>query len=65
MVIAGLVRRLCSRVLAPRWATGLVMAVSDVMLAIVVFPSDSVLRALLMGLFGAAAVAAGGSEGSR
>lgn len=59
MVIAGLVRRLCSRVLAPRWATGLVMAVSDVMLAIVVFPSDSVLRALLMGLFGAAAVAAG------
>ena len=35
------------------------MAVSDVMLAIVVFPSDSVLRALLMGLFGAAAVAAG------
>lgn len=59
MVIAGLVHRLCSRVLAPRWATGLVMAVSDVMLAIVVFPSDSVLRALLMGLFGAAAVAAG------
>ena len=42
-----------------RVATGLVMAVSDVMLAIVVFPSDSVLRALLMGLFGAAAVAAG------
>lgn len=38
MVIAGLVHRLCSRVLAPRWATGLVMAVSDVMLAIVVFP---------------------------
>ena len=33
------------------------MAVSDVMLAIVVFPSDSVLRALLMGLSGAAAVA--------
>ena len=32
MVIAGLVHRLCSRVLAPRWATGLVMAVSDVML---------------------------------
>jgi len=51
---AALVRSVCSFFLLPRRFTALLVAMSYIMLSACVFPSDSVSRALLMGLSGAA-----------
>ena len=53
-VTAALVRSGCSFFLLPRRFTALLVAMSYIMLSACVFPSDSVSRALLMGLSGAA-----------
>lgn len=53
-VVAALVRSVCSFFLVPRQATALLVASAYVMLSACVFPSDSVSRALMMGLSGAA-----------
>lgn len=53
-VTAALVRSVCSFFLLPRRFTALLVAMSYIMLSACVFPSDSVSRALLMGLSGAA-----------
>ena len=53
-VVAALVRGICSFFLAPRRVSALLVASSYVMLSACVFPSDSVSRALMMGLSGAA-----------
>ncbi|WP_126029638.1 ComEC/Rec2 family competence protein [Bifidobacterium callimiconis] len=52
-------RRLCARFLIPRWATSVGVVVAYMMLATLVYPSDSVLRAAIMGLGGAACLLAG------
>ena len=49
-VIAALVRTVCSFFLVPRRITALLMSCAYVFLAICVYPSDSVSRALIMGL---------------
>ena len=49
-VTAALVRSVCSFFLLPRRFTALLVAMSYIMLSACVFPSDSVSRALLMGL---------------
>ncbi len=49
-VIAALVKTACSFFLVPRRATALLMACAYTFLAICVYPSDSVSRALIMGL---------------
>lgn len=51
-VVATIVRAACSFLLLPRRVTAIVIGMSYVMLAMCVFPSDSVSRALLMGLAG-------------
>lgn len=53
-VVAALVRGVCSFFLAPRRVSALLVASAYVMLSACVFPSDSVSRALMMGLSGAA-----------
>lgn len=53
-VVAALVRNACSFFLASRRITAVLVALAYVMLSACVFPSDSVSRALLMGLSGAA-----------
>lgn len=58
-LIAGLIRRGCARMLLPRQAVAAAMAAAYLMLAAGMYPSDSVLRALVMGMFGAAARAIG------
>ena len=52
-VVATIVRAACSFLLLPRRVTAIVIGMSYIMLAMCVFPSDSVSRALLMGLAGA------------
>lgn len=51
-VVATIVRATCSFLLLPRRVTAIVIGMSYIMLAMCVFPSDSVSRALLMGLAG-------------
>ena len=51
-VVATIVRAACSFLLLPRRVTAIVIGMSYIMLAMCVFPSDSVSRALLMGLAG-------------
>ncbi len=50
VVIAALVKALCSFFLVTRHVTALLMSLSYMFLAICVYPSDSVSRALMMGL---------------
>ncbi|MBW3094062.1 ComEC/Rec2 family competence protein [Bifidobacterium sp. 64T4] len=59
VLVASLVRRLCARFLLPRVATACCIAASYGLLASLMAPGDSVLRALVMGWFGAAAMAVG------
>jgi competence protein ComEC len=54
VVIAALVKTVCSFFLVPRRITALLMSCAYVFLAICVYPSDSVSRALIMGLASAA-----------
>ncbi|MFC5222373.1 ComEC/Rec2 family competence protein [Bifidobacterium leontopitheci] len=58
-LIAGMVRRLCARLLLPRRIVSCLMAVSQLGLSMLMVPSDSVLRALVMGLIGACAMFVG------
>lgn len=51
-VVATIVRAACSFLLLPRRVTAIAIGMSYIMLAMCVFPSDSVSRALLMGLAG-------------
>lgn len=59
LLVADLVRRLCARLLLPRRFVAGCVAAAYLMLAATMYPSDSVLRALVMGLFGAAAMFVG------
>lgn len=52
-VVAALVRAICSFFLIPRRLTAVMVAIAYIALATCVFPSDSVSRALFMGLSGA------------
>ncbi|WP_127975630.1 ComEC/Rec2 family competence protein [Bifidobacterium aemilianum] len=52
-LLASLIRRLCARLLLPRQLVALAVTASYCALALMVYPSDSVLRALVMGLIGA------------
>lgn len=52
-VVATIVRAACSFLLLPRRVTAIAIGMSYIILAMCVFPSDSVSRALLMGLAGA------------
>lgn len=56
---AVLIRRLCAWALAPRGVVAAATALGYAALAALVYPSDSVLRAVVMGLFGIAARAVG------
>ena len=55
MLVADLVRRLCARLLLPRHMVACCVAFAYMLLASMMYPSDSVLRALIMGLIGATA----------
>lgn len=59
VLVAALVRRLCACLLAHRFVVALATAASYVALTSLMYPSDSVVRALIMGLFAAAATAVG------
>ncbi|MBW3077641.1 ComEC/Rec2 family competence protein [Bifidobacterium simiiventris] len=59
MLVADLTRRLCARLLMPRRLVAGLVAASYLLLAAAMYPSDSVLRALVMGLLGAAALYVG------
>lgn len=59
VLVAGLIRRLCALVLAHRHVVAAVMAGGYMVLAALMYPSDSVLRALVMGMIGAMAYAVG------
>lgn len=59
VLLADMVRRLCKRWLIHRYISAGLIAFAYVVLALVVFPGDSVTRALVMGLMGAAAHAVG------
>lgn len=53
LVIAG-IRRLCAHVLLPRHLTAICMAAGAIVLSVGMYPADSVHRALVSSLFGAA-----------
>lgn len=53
LIVAG-IRRLCARVLLPRQPAAVCMAVAAVVLSVGMYPADSVHRALVSSLFGAA-----------
>ncbi|MBW3092295.1 ComEC/Rec2 family competence protein [Bifidobacterium sp. 82T10] len=59
MLVADMTRRTCARFLLPRRIVAGMVAVAYLLLAAIMYPSDSVTRALVMGLFGAAAVFVG------
>lgn len=59
IVVAGLIRRLCMRLLMDRRAAAVMIAIAYLALASAMFPSDSVTRALIMGLLGSVAYAMG------
>ena len=52
VLVAGLVRRLCMWMLLDRRLTALLVSGVYVLLALAMFPSDSVTRAFIMGLIG-------------
>lgn len=56
VIIAGLVRRACARLLVPRRIVAILLVVSTAVLAALMAPGDSVSRALVMGWIGAAAL---------
>lgn len=58
-LIAAMVRRLCAWLLLPRQVVAVLVAGSYLLLAACMHPSDSVLRALIMGLLSAGALAVG------
>lgn len=51
ILITGAIHGVCRRVRSPRWLTGLISAVGCAVLAAVMAPSDSVARALIMGVW--------------
>jgi ComEC/Rec2-related protein len=59
VLVAGMVRRLCMRLLIDRRLVALMVAGVYALLAMAMFPSDSVTRALIMGFIGALAYALG------
>lgn len=64
MLIADMIRRLCARMMLPRRLTAVCVAGAYAALSALMYPSDSVLRALVMGLIGALAMAVGRREQS-
>lgn len=56
LLLAVIIRRCCAYFLTPRWFTAFVQIVLQIMLACIVFPSASVLRALIMGVISAVAL---------
>lgn len=56
VIVSGLIRRLCARLLVPRRIVAVLTVVSTTMLAALMAPGDSVSRALVMGWIGAAAL---------
>lgn len=56
VIVAGLVRRLCARLLVPRRIVAILLVASTTVLAALMAPGDSVSRALVMGWIGAAAL---------
>lgn len=59
VLIAALARRLCALVVMPRPLVAVTIASTQLLLAEAMFPSDSVTRALVMGMIGAFALALG------
>lgn len=59
VLIGALVRRLCALVLLPRRLVAVIVASAMWLLAALMFPSDSVTRALVMGFFSSAAFGLG------
>ncbi|NMM98032.1 ComA protein [Bifidobacterium sp. DSM 109959] len=59
VLLADIVRRTCMRLLLKRSISAMLMACSYVLLALLMFPGDSVTRALIMGLLGIAAYGIG------
>lgn len=59
VLVAMLTRRLCARFLVPRWTTSIGIIVAYATLTVLVYPSDSVLRAAIMGMGGVACLLAG------
>ncbi len=59
VVVAGLIRRLCALILAHRVVVAIAMACGYWGLASLMYPSDSVLRALVMGMIGVISCAVG------
>ena len=59
VLVAALVRRLCARLLAHRYVVAVATVGAYLGLSALMFPSDSVTRALIMGCLTAAATAAG------
>lgn len=59
VLVAAMVRRWCAMMLAHRYVVAVATACAYLALASLVYPSDSVTRALIMGLLGSAATALG------
>ena len=59
VLAAVFMRRLCARFLTPRWITAAGIVAAYAMLGTLVYPSDSVLRAAIMGMGGVACLLAG------
>jgi ComEC/Rec2-related protein len=59
VLVGTLVRRLAAYAHAPRWVAAVMASGAFLLLSALVYPSDSVVRALIMGLLGAAASLAG------
>lgn len=59
VLAAVFMRRLCARFLTPRWITAAGIVAAYAVLGTLVYPSDSVLRAAIMGMGGVACLLAG------
>lgn len=50
LLIAAMIRKVCLYFLAPKWLCAVLETVGNISLALIVYPSASVLRALIMGI---------------
>lgn len=55
LLLSMIIRKFCARLLLPRWSTSLIQITLQIALAAIVYPSASVLRALIMGIISAVA----------
>lgn len=55
LLLSMIIRKFCARLLLARWATSLIQITLQIALAAIVYPSASVLRALIMGIISAVA----------